>query len=69
MIKQTYQSKSRIKKTEKQGSPSAQSKTETLVETVLSAGQATSAAGVPAPSCDSGPPPHQVIKGVKGVHP
>jgi hypothetical protein len=68
MIKQTYQSKSRIKKTEKLASPSAQPKTETLVETVLSAGQATSAAGVSAPSCDSGPPPHQVIKLGIDVH-
>ena len=39
MIKLTYKSKSRNKTTEKQASPSAQPETETLVETVLSAGQ------------------------------
>ena len=68
MIKQTYKSKSRIKTTEKQASPSAQPKTETLVKTVLSAGQVASAAGASAPSCDSGPPPHEVIKLGIDVH-
>jgi hypothetical protein len=62
MIKQTYKSKNRNKTTEKQALLSVQAKTETLVETVLSASQASLAAGASAPSCDSGPPPHQVIK-------
>src|ERR1039458_7082979 len=62
MIKQTYKSKSRIKTTERQASLSTQPETETLVETVLSASQVSLAAGASAPSCDSGPPPHQVIK-------
>ena len=68
MIKQTYKSKNRIKTTEKQTSPSANPETETLVETVLSARQVALAAGASAPSCDSGPPPHQVIKLGIDVH-
>ena len=46
----------------------AQLETETLVETVLSASQVLLAAGASAPSCDSGPPPHQVIKLGIDVH-
>jgi transposase len=68
MIKLTYKNKNRIKTTEKQASPSAQPETETLVETVLSASQASLAAGASAPSSDSGPPPHQVIKLGIDVH-
>jgi transposase len=68
MIKLTYKNKNRIKTTEKQASPSAQAETETLVETVLSASQASLAAGASAPSSDSGPPPHQVIKLGIDVH-
>ena len=68
MIKQTYKSKSRIKATEKQPSLSTQPETETLVETVLSASQVSLAAGASAPSCDSGPPPHQVIELGIDVH-
>ena len=68
MIKLTYKSKSRIKTTEKQASPSAQPQTETLVEAVLSASKVSLAAGVTAPSGDSGPPPDQVIKLGIDVH-
>jgi hypothetical protein len=68
MIKLTYKSKSRIKTTEKQASPSAQPETETLVETVLSASQVSLATGASAPSCDSGSPAHQVIKLGIDVH-
>jgi hypothetical protein len=68
MIKLTYKSKSRIKTTEKRASLSTQPETETLVETVLSASQVSLAAGASAPSCDSGPPPHQVIKLGIDVH-
>src|ERR1035438_5644444 len=68
MIKQTYKSKNRIKTTEKRASLSTQPETETLVETVLSASQVSLAAGASAPSCDSGPPPHQVIKLGIDVH-
>ena len=68
MIKLTYKSKSRNKTTEKQALLAAQPKTETLVETVLSASQVSLAAGASAPSCDSGPPPHQVIKLGIDVH-
>ena len=68
MIKQTYKSKNGIKTTEKQVSPSVQPQTETLVETVLSASQVSLAAGASAPSGDSGPPPHQVIKLGIDVH-
>jgi len=59
MIKLTYKSKNRTKTTEKQALPFAQPKTETLVETVLSASQASLAAGASALSGESGPPPHQ----------
>jgi hypothetical protein len=68
MIKQTYKSNSRIKTTEKQALPSVQPETETLVEAVLSASKVPLAAGVSAPSGDSGPPPHQVIKLGIDVH-
>ena len=68
MIKQTYKSKNRIKFTEKQASPAAEPETETLVETVLSAGKVSLVARAPAPSCESGPPPHQVIKLGIDVH-
>src|SRR5664279_1230026 len=68
MIKLTYNSKSRIKTTEKQAAPSAQPETETLVETVLSASQVSLAAGASPPSGDGGPPPHQVIKLGIDVH-
>ena len=68
MIKLTYKSKHRNRTAEKQASPSAQPKTETLVETVLSASQVSLAAGASAPSGESGPPPHQVIKLGIDVH-
>jgi transposase len=68
MIKLTYKSKHRNRTAEKQASPSAQPKTERLVETVLSASQVSLAAGASAPSGDSGPPPHQVIKLGIDVH-
>jgi hypothetical protein len=68
MIKQTYNSKGRIKTTEKQTSLSDQPKTETLVEAVLSASQVSLAAGASVPSGESGPPPHRVIKLGIDVH-
>ena len=68
MIKQTYKSKNGIKTTEKQALPSVQPETETLVEAVLSASQVSLAAGASAPSGESGPPPHQVIKLGIDVH-
>ena len=68
MIKLTYKRKNGIKTTEKQASPSAQPETDTLVETVLRASKVLLAAGASAPSCDSGPPPHQVIKLGIDVH-
>src|ERR1039457_753456 len=68
MIKQTYKSKNRIKTTEKRASLSTQPETEALVETVLSASQVSLAAGASAPSCDSGPPPYQVLKLGIDVH-
>jgi transposase len=68
MLKQTYKSKSRNKTAEKQVSPSAQSATETLVEAVLGASKVSVAAGASVSSCDSGPPPHQVIKLGIDVH-
>jgi hypothetical protein len=68
MIKLTYKSNSRIKTTEKQALPSVQPETETLVETVLSASKVPLAAGASAPSGESGPPPHQVIKLGIDVH-
>jgi hypothetical protein len=68
MIKLTYKNISRIKTTEKQALPSVQPETETLVEAVLSASKVPLAAGASAPSGESGPPPHQVIKLGIGVH-
>ena len=68
MIKLTYKSKNRNKTTEKQALLSVRAKTETLVETVLSASKVSPTAGVSAPSGDSGPPPHQVIKLGIDVH-
>ena len=68
MIKLTYKSKNRNKTTEKQALPFVQPETETLVEAVLSASQVSRAAGASAPSGESGPPPHQVIKLGIDVH-
>jgi transposase len=68
MIKLTYKSKHRNRTAEKQATSSAQPKTETLVETVLSASQVSLAAGASASSGDSGPPSHQVIKLGIDVH-
>lgn len=68
MIKLTYKSKSRNQTTEKQASPSAQPDTGTLVEPVLGASPVPLAVGASAPSCDSGPPPHRVIKLGIDVH-
>ena len=68
MIKQTYKSKSRNKNTEKQASPSAQPETEALVQAVMSASKVSPGAGASAPSGESGPPPHQVIKLGIDVH-
>jgi hypothetical protein len=53
MIKQTYKSKNRNKTTEKQALLSVQAKTETLVETVLSASKVSLAAAASAPNCGS----------------
>jgi len=68
MIKLTYKSNNRNKTTEKQALPSVQPETETLVQAVLSASQVSLAAGASAPSGESGPPPHQVIKLGIDVH-
>ena len=68
MIKQTYQSKNRIKTTEKQTSLSVKPEPEPLVETVLSASKVSLAAGASAPNCESGPRPHLVIKLGIDVH-
>jgi transposase len=68
MIKLTYKSKHRNRTAEKQASSAAQLKTETLVETVLSASQVSLAAEASASSGESGPPPHQVIKLGIDVH-
>jgi transposase len=68
MIKLTYERNSRTKATAKQALRSAKKQTETLVETVLSAGKLSIATGASPPSCDSGPPPHQVIKLGIDVH-
>jgi transposase len=68
MIKLTYKSKHRNRTAEKQASSAAQPKTETLVETVLSASQVSLAAEASASSGESGPPPHQVIKLGIDVH-
>ena len=68
MINQTYERKNRTKATAKQALPSAKEQTETLVETIVSAGKVSRAAGASAPSRDSGPPQHQVIKLGIDVH-
>jgi transposase len=68
MIKLTYETKHKRKATAKQALPLAEEQTETLAETVLSAGQVSSATGSPAPSSESGPPQHRVIKLGIDVH-
>ena len=68
MIKLTYKSKSRIKTTEKQASPSVKPEPEPLVETVLSASKVSLAAAASAPNCESGPRPPLVIKLGIDVH-
>ena len=68
MIKQTYKSKSRNQNTEKQALLAEQAKTETLVQTVLSASEVPPAAAASAPNCESGPRPHRVIKLGIDVH-
>ena len=65
MIKQTDERKSRTKAPARQA---LKKQTETLVETVLSAGKVARTAGASASSADSGPPPHQVIKLGIDVH-
>ncbi len=62
MIKQTYNSKNRIKTTEKQTSPSVKPEPKPLVEAVLSASKVPLAAAASASNCQSGPRPHLVIK-------
>ena len=68
MINLTYERKNRTKATAKQALPSAKEQTETLVETIVSAGKVSRAAGASASGRDSGPPPHQVIKLGIDVH-
>jgi hypothetical protein len=68
MIRHTYKSKNRNQTTEKPALPSVQPETETLVEAMLSASRVSPAAGASAPSGESGPPPHQVIKLGIDVH-
>ena len=68
MIKLRYETKNKRKATAQQALPLVKQQTETLVETVLSAGKVSSAPGASAPSSESGPPPHQVIKLGIDVH-
>ena len=68
MIKLTYERKNKRKATTKQALPLAEEQTETLAETVLSAGKVSSATGSLAPSSESGPSRHQVIKLGIDVH-
>src|ERR1035441_5320610 len=68
MTKLTDKSKDRNQSAAKQVSPSAKPETETLLETGRSARQASPTAGASAPSGDSGPPTHQVIKLGIDVH-
>ena len=68
MTKLTYEKKNTTKAAAKQALPSAKEQTETLVETILSGGKASKAAGASARSPDSGPPPHQAIKLGIDVH-
>ena len=68
MIKLTYETKHKRKATAKQALPLAEEQTETLAETVLSAGKGSRATGSSAPSSASGPPQHQVIKLGIDVH-
>ena len=68
MIKLPYDRKNKAKVAAKQALPSPKEQTEILVETILSAAQAPGTSGVPTPSCESGPRPHQVIKLGIDVH-
>src|SRR5512146_599210 len=68
MINLTNKRKTRIKDTEKQASPPVKPETQTRVETALSGSEGSLAAGASAPSCESGPPPHQLIKLGVDVH-
>jgi transposase len=68
MIKLTYQTKHKRKATAEQVLPLAEEQTEALAQTVLSAGKASNATGSSAPSSESGPPQHQVIKLGIDVH-
>ena len=68
MIKLTYETKNKRKATAKQALPLVKEQTETLAETVLSAGKVSSATGASAASSESGPPQHQVIKLGIDVH-
>ena len=62
MMKLTYKRKIRIQTKERQASPAGKPATDALVETVLRASKVSLTAGASTPSCDSGSPPHQVIK-------
>jgi transposase len=68
MLKQTHERKSRTKAAAKPALPSAKGLTETQVETALNAGKLSILPGASTPSCESGPPPHQVIKLGIDVH-
>jgi transposase len=68
MIKLTYEKTNRTKAAAKQALPSVKEQTDTLVETILSAGKVGSVAGASAPNCQSGPRAHQVIKLGIDVH-
>src|ERR1019366_1085713 len=68
MTKLTYNSKGKNKRAAKQVSPSAKPETEAPLDTGRSAKPASPAAGASALSCESGPPPHQVIKLGIDVH-
>jgi hypothetical protein len=62
MKKLTDKQNDKTKAPSKPALPSAKEQTQTLVETIVSAGKVSRAGGAAAPSCASGPPPHQVIK-------
>jgi transposase len=68
MNKLTDKQNDKTKAPAKPALPSAKEQTQTLVETIVSAGRVSRAAGAAAPSCASGPPPHQVIKLGIDVH-
>ena len=68
MIKLTDNNKSRTKPSGKQALPSGEQEIETRGETTAVASGLAAATSAPAPSCESGPPQHSVIKLGIDVH-